>query len=73
MLYGVKEVKDVTILICGHGGRDMRCGVLGPLLRKEFENTLPQEGFQVLKGPVEIEQPGSQSCLGSDGAEAEGA
>ena len=26
-----------TILVCTHGGRDKRCGVLGPLLVKEFE------------------------------------
>lgn len=25
-----------TILICGHNSRDVRCGVLGPLLRTEF-------------------------------------
>lgn len=25
-----------TILICGHNSRDVRCGVLGPLLRAEF-------------------------------------
>ena len=26
-----------SILICGHGARDSRCGVLGPLLRHEFD------------------------------------
>ena len=26
-----------TILICGHGERDSRCGILGPLLRHEFD------------------------------------
>ena len=25
-----------SIFICGHGGRDLRCGVMGPLLRDEF-------------------------------------
>lgn len=25
-----------TILICGHNSRDTRCGILGPLLRTEF-------------------------------------
>ncbi|MCJ1390753.1 hypothetical protein MMC18_003614 [Xylographa bjoerkii] len=28
------------ILICGHGGRDQRCGVLGPLLQAEFRRAL---------------------------------
>ena len=27
-----------TILICGHDSRDSRCGILGPLLRAEFES-----------------------------------
>ena len=26
-----------TIFICGHGGRDSRCGIMGALLRDEFE------------------------------------
>lgn len=26
-----------SILICGHGARDSRCGLLGPLLRHEFD------------------------------------
>ena len=28
--------RSPTILICGHDSRDSRCGILGPLLRKEF-------------------------------------
>lgn len=55
LLYGVRDVEDVLVLICGHGGRDMRCGVMGPVLRHEFETQLPQEGVQVLRGPVEID------------------
>lgn len=52
-LYGVKDVRDVMVLICGHGGRDMRCGVLGPVLRKEFEKQLERDGLPVFKGPVD--------------------
>lgn len=33
-------VNDVLVLICGHGGRDVRCGILGPLLRDEFRTVL---------------------------------
>ncbi|KAG4417622.1 hypothetical protein IFR04_009267 [Cadophora malorum] len=54
MLYGVQDVKDVLVLVCGHGGRDMRCGVLGPVLREEFERELASRDFTVLKDPVEI-------------------
>ncbi|MCJ1416249.1 hypothetical protein MMC32_002584 [Xylographa parallela] len=32
------------ILICGHGGRDQRCGVLGPLLQTEFRRALAKSG-----------------------------
>lgn len=55
LLYGVQDVEDILVLICGHGGRDMRCGVMGPVLRQEFETQLPNEGVQVLRGPVEID------------------
>jgi hypothetical protein len=51
---GVQDVNDVLVLICGHGGRDIRCGILGPLLREEFERQLPRDGFQVLKEAVNI-------------------
>ena len=35
-----------TILICGHGGRDQRCGTLGPILRDEFRKQLEIKGIQ---------------------------
>ncbi|KAF7713455.1 Uncharacterized protein PECH_001229 [Penicillium ucsense] len=35
-----------TILICGHGGRDMRCGIMAPVLEKEFQRVLGTAGFQ---------------------------
>ncbi|MCJ1401422.1 hypothetical protein MMC11_004635 [Xylographa trunciseda] len=31
-----------VILICGHGGRDKRCGILGPLLQAEFHRALEE-------------------------------
>ncbi|CAI4210263.1 unnamed protein product [Parascedosporium putredinis] len=42
-------VQDVMILICGHGGRDLRCGILGPLLRLAFRRTLARtQGISLL-------------------------
>ncbi|KAH8689664.1 Sucrase/ferredoxin-like-domain-containing protein [Talaromyces proteolyticus] len=42
----VLEIKQSpTILICGHGGRDMRCGVMRPVLQAEFERVLRRKGF----------------------------
>jgi len=66
LLYGVQDVNDIMILICGHGGRDMRCGILGPLLQTEFENTLPRLGIDVAHDPVIIneETNGGQSSIG---------
>jgi len=34
-----------TILICGHGGRDMRCGAMAPALESEFERVLKTQGY----------------------------
>ncbi|KAL2025110.1 hypothetical protein VTK56DRAFT_112 [Thermocarpiscus australiensis] len=55
LLSGVRDVQEVMVLICGHGGRDQRCGVFGPLLRAEFEKRLPERGVKLLRGPVEAE------------------
>jgi (2Fe-2S) ferredoxin len=66
-LYGVQDVRDVLVLICGHGGRDGRCGVMGPVLREEFERQLPGEGFEVLKGPIEASPNVKEELLLEDG------
>lgn len=44
-----------TILICGHGGRDMRCGVMAPVLEAEFQRVLQARGFTSAgsDGPVD--------------------
>lgn len=54
LLYGVRDVHDILVLICGHGDRDMRCGVMGPVLKDEFEAQLPRQGVEVLRGPVKM-------------------
>lgn len=54
LLHGVEDVEDVIVLICGHSGRDMRCGVIGPVLRAEFEKALPRSGVEVRTGPVVV-------------------
>jgi hypothetical protein len=56
VLYGVQDVEDILVLICGHKGRDGRCGVLGPVIQEEFGKVLPREGIEVLLGPVAIGQ-----------------
>ncbi|KAF2648591.1 hypothetical protein K491DRAFT_549835, partial [Lophiostoma macrostomum CBS 122681] len=38
-----EPVTKPTILICGHGGRDKRCGVLGPLLQAQFRAVLEEK------------------------------
>ncbi|KAL5117092.1 hypothetical protein ACEQ8H_005051 [Pleosporales sp. CAS-2024a] len=35
-----EPIRKPTVLICGHGGRDPRCGLLGPLLASEFATQL---------------------------------
>ncbi|KAF2097430.1 hypothetical protein NA57DRAFT_66979 [Rhizodiscina lignyota] len=49
---GSRPVQEVLVLICGHGGRDSRCGTMGPLFRSEFEEKLTMQGFEVLQGAV---------------------
>lgn len=49
------------ILICGHGGRDQRCGVMGPLLQSEFTRVLGRKGFQVSETPVDSD---GSACIG---------
>lgn len=56
---GIRDIRDeVIVLICGHGGRDQRCGVYGPLLRGEFEKRLAEqgEGIEVLEGAAPVEK-----------------
>jgi len=49
-----------------------RCGVMGPLLRDEFEGCLEREGVSVLRGPVEVDLTGEarrlEAAPGGDGA-----
>ena len=61
-------MNDILVLICGHGGRDMRCGITGPILRNEFESCLPSKDIYVLKGPVEIPQDSPSMTLPSSEA-----
>ncbi|CAO2648389.1 Nn.00g076560.m01.CDS01 [Neocucurbitaria sp. VM-36] len=35
-----EPITTPTILICGHGGRDQRCGILGPILQSSFRAEL---------------------------------
>lgn len=42
------SVSEVLILICGHGGRDSRCGALGLPLQREFEDKLQLASITLL-------------------------
>jgi hypothetical protein len=41
------SIGEVTVLVCGHQNRDERCGVMGPLLAKEFKSKLKHAGFNI--------------------------
>lgn len=49
----VDAVDEALIMICGHGGRDARCGQLGPLLLGEFEEKVQRHKFMLSSGPRE--------------------
>lgn len=71
-LYGVRDVTDVLVLICGHRSRDVRCGITGPILRDQFEICLPDKGLHVLRGPVEIANGAERESLPGAGSEQPG-
>ncbi|KXT17965.1 hypothetical protein AC579_9589 [Pseudocercospora musae] len=45
---GSRPVDEILVLICGHGGRDERCGKLGPILQAEFEEKLGRQNIRIL-------------------------
>ncbi|CZT18794.1 related to sucrose cleavage protein [Ramularia collo-cygni] len=47
---GVRNVEEILILVCGHGGRDDRCGKMAPVLMAEFEEKLQSSNIAILKG-----------------------
>lgn len=48
---GARKVDEILVLICGHGGRDERCGKLGPILKQEFEDKLQRQNIALLQNP----------------------
>lgn len=40
-LFNVSPVSQPIVLICGHMGRDKRCGIYGPILLEQFNKHLP--------------------------------
>jgi hypothetical protein len=41
-----EPITKPVILICGHGGRDQRCGILGPILQSSFRTELQRRGIE---------------------------
>lgn len=72
LLFGVQDVEDIMVLICGHGGRDGRCGLMGPVLEDEFKRILPREGIELLQGPVSINEDSDGARPAIDGPVAQG-
>jgi hypothetical protein len=48
---GARKIDEILVLVCGHGGRDVRCGTLGPILKREFEDKLERENIELLREP----------------------
>lgn len=58
---GTRTVDEILVLICGHGGRDERCGKLGPILRDEFEEKLQRQNIRILRGmPDSVSEEGAE-------------
>lgn len=48
--FDARDVEEIVVLICSHGTRDSRCGVLGPILKAEFEEKLERAGIAIGNG-----------------------
>ena len=47
-----EPITRITVLICGHGGRDERCGIMGPLLRSSFTDEFERRGVDADVGLI---------------------
>jgi (2Fe-2S) ferredoxin len=47
-----QPITTPVILICGHGGRDERCGILGPILVQRFWSVLKEKGLEAEVGTI---------------------
>lgn len=61
---GARKIDEVLVLICGHGGRDERCGKLGPVLRSEFQDKLKRQNIAVLDDSPTTEADQDKSDIG---------
>lgn len=60
--FNPRAIAAPVVLICGHGGRDQRCGVMGPLLEKEFVSVFERLNLPVLQaGGLAMEESGYDS------------
>lgn len=48
-------MSEILVLICSHGTRDSRCGILGPILQAEFEDKLQRLGVALKGGSMPSE------------------
>jgi leucyl-tRNA synthetase len=47
-----EPIDRLMVLICGHGERDSRCGILGPLLRSGFQEEFKRRGIDADVGLI---------------------
>jgi (2Fe-2S) ferredoxin len=65
-LLQVRQVNEIVVFICGHGGRDSRCGALGPPIQAEFERKLKDVDISVLprRRPADVDPSTSTAHVG---------
>jgi hypothetical protein len=44
--HAAEPITKPVVLICGHGGRDQRCGILGPILQSSFRDEFQRRGIE---------------------------
>ncbi|KAK5056653.1 hypothetical protein LTR84_012185 [Exophiala bonariae] len=63
---GVADITTPTILICSHGQRDSRCGVLGPLLQREFATYIDRRHREIPSGLAAVAETGVFTASASE-------
>ncbi|KAF1926728.1 uncharacterized protein M421DRAFT_422329 [Didymella exigua CBS 183.55] len=58
-----EPITKPMVLICGHGGRDQRCGILGPILQSSFRKELERRGIDA--DVVQISHIGGHKYAGN--------
>lgn len=62
--YGARKIDKHLVFICGHTLRDKRCGVVGEMLKQQFNHSLADENQSETVFPLLISHIGGHAFAG---------